>query len=319
MAAITLKLGSVVFGATEGPAGGIPFGGAQKLVIQKRVGGTRTINAMGDDPDPIQWSGIFTGALALEKAKTLSRMRKEGRSLTLTWSSMSYLVVISSFKGNFNAPFEIPYQISLEVQADLTNLPVTNSAFDVSQAINGDMGTALGLSDSIGDGTLSSLMGSLNSAISTVSNFAKAAQSTINSVLQPLNAVRSQVGILISATENTLKNVATVGGVFPFNPIAQNIAKLSGQVNATVAGSQLAQLNSVLGRMGTNLGQVNSSVKTVTVSGGNLYDLAAKNYGDATGWTTIANANGITDPELVGVSTLSIPKNTNDTNGILEA
>jgi hypothetical protein len=317
LASIILKLGDVVFGDTE--AGTIPFGGDQKLNIHRLVGGKRIIKAMGDDPLPLEWSGIFVGANALEKALTLHRMKNDGRSLVLTWSFMSYLVLIRTFVGNFEAPFNIPYRIVCEVVEDRTNLPPTNSAFDVNQAINGDMTTAQGLSDGIGDSTLSSLTTTLNTAISNVSNFAKATQSTINSVLQPLNAVRSQVSVLIASSENVLKNVTTVGGLLPNNSLAKSVASLTSQVNSTLAGGQLAQLNSVLGRMGTNLGQINSSVKTVTVAGGNLFDLAAKSYGTATGWTTIASANGVTDPEVTGVSTLNIPKNTNDTDGILEA
>ncbi|MBB3213420.1 hypothetical protein FHW67_002712 [Herbaspirillum sp. Sphag1AN] len=317
MANVILKLGDVVFGNTE--VGTIPFGGDQKLNIHRLVGGKRVIDAMGPDPLPPEWSGIFVGSLALEKALTLHRMKNDGRPLTLTWSAMSYLVVIKTFVANFEAPFNIPYKIVCEVAEDRTDLPPTNSAFDVNEVMSGDLTSAQGLSDSIGDSTLSSLMTTLSSAISAVSDFAKATTSTINSVVQPLNAVRSQVSILIASSENVLKNVTTVGGLLPNNPLAKSVASLTNQVNSTIAGGQLAQLNSVLGRMGANLGQVNSSVKTATVAGGNLFDLAAKNYGTATGWTTIASANGITDPELSGVTTLSIPANTNDTGGILEA
>jgi len=317
MATTILKLGDVTFGDTE--AGTIPFGGDQKLNIHKLVGGKRVIKAMGTDDIPLEWSGIFVGSLALEKALTLQRMKNDGRSLNLTWSYMSYVVLIRTFIADFEAPFKIPYRIVCEVAEDRTDLPPTNSAFDVNQAINDDMNTAQGLSDDVGDSTLSSLTATLNTAISNVSNFAKAAQSTINGVLQPLNAVRSQVAVLISASENVLKNVTTVGGLLPNNPLAKSVASLSNQVNSTLAAGKLAQMNAVLGRMGANLGQINSSVKKVTVAGGNLYDLAAKNYGKATGWTTIASANGVTDPEVTDVKTLNIPKNTNDTDGILEA
>lgn len=313
----SLKLGDITFGNTE--VAPIQFGGEQKLIIHRLVGGKRIIDAMGDDPVPKEWSGIFVGALALDKALTLQRMKNEGRALELQWSRLSYLVVIRTFVADFEAAFRIPYRIVCEVVEDRTNLPATNSAFDVNEAIKGDLDTANGLSDGIGDSTLSGLMGTLNSAISAVSDFAKAASSTINSVMQPLNAVRAQVATLIVATENTLKNVTTVGGLLPNNPLAKSVASLSNQVNATLNGGKLAQLNSVLSRMGTNLGQINSSTKTITVAGGNLFDMAAKAYRTASGWTTLASANGRTDPELTGINTLTVPKNTNDTGGILES
>ena len=45
-----------------------------------------------------------------------------------------------------------------------------------------------------------------------------------------------------------------------------------------------------------------------TVSpGDDLYALAALHYGDASAWTLIARANGLTDPLIQTDSTLSIP------------
>ncbi len=45
----------------------------------------------------------------------------------------------------------------------------------------------------------------------------------------------------------------------------------------------------------------------VTVVGGNLFALAAVYLNDATQWIRIAQANGISDPVLTGVTTLIIP------------
>jgi len=312
-----LKLGDVVFGDTE--TGPIPFGGEQQLNIHRLVGGKRVIDAMGDNPIALDWTGIFVGANALTKAKTLRRMQKEGRALSLTWSSMTYQVVISKFTGQFEAEFNIPYSITCEVVEDRTELPSANSGSDVNQAINADMTTAQSLTSDIGDSTLSSLMTTLTTAVSKVSNFAKATQSTINTVLQPLAAARTQVTALISASESSLQSVTTVGGLLPNNPLAKSVASLTSQVTATLNGVKLSQLDAVFSRIDSNLGQVNSSLKTVSVAGGNLYDLAVKYYGKASSFTTLATANNLTDPELVGVVTLNVAKDTNDTGGILEA
>ena len=46
---------------------------------------------------------------------------------------------------------------------------------------------------------------------------------------------------------------------------------------------------------------------TITVAGGNLFQIAAQYLGDATQWLRIAQANGLTDPMLFGVVTLVIP------------
>ena len=49
------------------------------------------------------------------------------------------------------------------------------------------------------------------------------------------------------------------------------------------------------------------TAKEITVAGGNLFQIAAKELGDATQWNRIASLNGITDPMIVGVVTLQLP------------
>jgi len=48
-------------------------------------------------------------------------------------------------------------------------------------------------------------------------------------------------------------------------------------------------------------------VKTITVSGGNLFAIAARELGDATQWNRIAKLNGLSDPMLNGLVSLLIP------------
>ncbi|KAA0685997.1 LysM peptidoglycan-binding domain-containing protein [Neorhizobium sp. P12A] len=55
--------------------------------------------------------------------------------------------------------------------------------------------------------------------------------------------------------------------------------------------------------------------RVVTVAGGDLFTLAAKYLGDATKWYQIAQANGLTDPMIVGLQTLVIPQSTTASNG----
>lgn len=49
--------------------------------------------------------------------------------------------------------------------------------------------------------------------------------------------------------------------------------------------------------------------KIVTYSGADvdLFHIALREYGDATEWVRIAEANGLTDPSIGGTVTLTIP------------
>jgi len=46
---------------------------------------------------------------------------------------------------------------------------------------------------------------------------------------------------------------------------------------------------------------------TVSISGGNLFRLAAQHLNDATRWEEIARLNGMSDPVLLGLQTIKLP------------
>jgi hypothetical protein len=49
------------------------------------------------------------------------------------------------------------------------------------------------------------------------------------------------------------------------------------------------------------------NLTTLTVTGGNLFQIAAITLGDALQWIAIARTNGIADPFILGLTELSIP------------
>ena len=60
-------------------------------------------------------------------------------------------------------------------------------------------------------------------------------------------------------------------------------------------------------------------MKSIVVAGGNLYQIAAQQLGDATQWIRIAQLNDLSDPMLSGVVTLIIPDpNSNAGGGIVQ-
>ncbi|WP_236701997.1 LysM peptidoglycan-binding domain-containing protein [Cupriavidus basilensis] len=288
----------------------ISFGGSQRLAIKKMVGGVRDIQALGADPKPIAWSGIFMptedGQSALDRARLLEAMRDAGLPVALELDEIYKLVYIRDFDPDLRFG-RIPYRIALEVLKDLAAPVSDDTAPDADDLINGDLDAANGLADSIGDSGLSGLMANVTSAVGQVRSFVGASLSTIASVLQPINAAVRSVSSLIATTDSVLASVGVPAGVLPSVPLAGNIARFTAQLNATAMQLPLVQLQGVLGRMSTNLAQINSSGRSITVGGGNLFDIASKEYGDATGWTQIAQANNITDPELPGITTLIIP------------
>lgn len=313
-----LKLGDLEFSGTEIPES-IPFGGEQRSVVHELVGGVRIVDAMGRADMPLEWSGLFRGQTAVDRALYLDGLRISGKQVTLSWDAFSYDVIVTRFQGTFERYYQVPYKITCTVVKDTVSPTLYAASPGIDDLVSSDMATANSLVALIGDSTLTNALGTLDTAIQNVSKFAGAVQSTINTVLTPLAAVQARVQVLIASTANVVSSVTTLGGILPNNPIAQQAAQLTGQVAALSQLPQLYNLQSVLGRMGGNLGSINRSANTVTAAGGNLFKLAADAYGDPTAWTTIARANNLTDAQLSGVNTLVIPPNPDSSGGVLSA
>lgn len=317
-----LWLGDVIFSRYEVPEK-IAFGGNQALAVHELVGGARIVDAMGRRDMPIEWHGVFIGENALDRARLLNNMRIAGKPLMLTWLEFKYNVVIEKFEADFERFYKLPYSISCVVIEDKTNPVTTNDVLGFDETINADLAAADAYVATVvattPDTQLSRSMASLDAAIASVSSMAKATQSQINSILTPLAMVQARVKILIGSTGNLLQNITTLGGILPNNPIANQVAAITSQVNASLALPQLYNLQAVLGRMGGNLGSLSSTGKVLNVAGGDLYHIAATQYGDASAWTTIANANKLTDPVISGVATLKIPAASDGLNGVLNA
>ncbi|QAU22602.1 hypothetical protein EO087_00280 [Dyella sp. M7H15-1] len=316
MSQVTLSLGDMTFGAFEVPES-IPWGGEQALTVHELVGGTRVIDAMGRKDAPIEWSGIFMGSTAVDRAQYLNTQRIIGQPLTLTWSSFNFLVVIRRFMANYEFEYRMPYQITLEVVQDNATPTVAGDVPDIDAQLTQDMNTANSLGSQIGDGPLSGLLGTLGSAIGAVSSFANVAQSVISSVLQPIQAVQGRVQTLIAAADNTMLNVTTLGGVLPANTVSQTVGRMSAQLNAYQQQPLLLNLRNVMGRMTINLGSGAGATRSMTVAGGNLMRIASQTYNDPMAWTGIAKANGLNDPLISGVQTLQIPNQPDNAGGVL--
>ena len=312
-----LVLDALTFSRFEVPEH-IEFGGEQSLAVHKLVGGKRVVDAMGRDDKDLEWSGVFIGEDAESRANFMNYLRIGGKAVYLSWARYRYSVIVKSATFDYRRKYEIPYKISCLVVEDRSN-PIISSADSVDYTITQDQATMNSLGGQIGDGPLSGLLVTLDSAISSVSSFANAAQSVINSVLQPIGAVQARVATLIASTGNAISNISTAGGIAPYNPIAMQAAKLSTQIAGYTQMPLLLNLQSVVGRMGNNLGAVSTSGNTITTAGGDLFTMASKAYGDASAWTTIANANKLTDPSISGVQTLNIPATSDSSGGVLNA
>jgi len=320
-----VQLGDFTFTRLEVPEK-IDFGGEQSLVIHKLVGGKRTVDALGRDDMPLEWSGLFLGEDALDRARYLDFLRVEGKPHTLTWGGLSYLVVIQFFKCSFERLYKLPYQITCVVVEDTAQPVRSVAAVDLDQAIKADLGTAAEIAETLEETDevpatgIKAAIADIKAAFKKVTSVVRAVQKDIKTVKDTVNEVQNEIQTAIAATNNTLQDITTMGGILPNNPLSENVLRMSRNVTAVNNMARLENLKYTLSRVDKNVSLANAApnAMTITVAGGSLYKVAQQQYGDATQWPVIAKANNLTDPQISGVQTLVIPPAKPATGGILD-
>lgn len=317
---LTLTLGDFTFARFEIPES-IPFGASQKLNVHTLVGGARVIDALGKVPVNPGWSGWLIGENALGRARYLKGVAEAGKPHKLTWSELAFTVVVSSFTADFKRVNRLPYQIAFEVVSDDTAPTTAAPPPSIEQLVGDDLDAAMGLASGIGDGTLSGLLAGVQSAVKAVGSVATASLSAIHTILQPIAAAQAQVSALLGTTATNianLGNLASLGGLSP-NSVSQFAGSLALGVNATSQSSAMIGISRTLGRMQVNLSALNSGTKSVVASGTDLFHIAADQYGDAMAWTQLAQGNGLIDPTLAQITTLTVPPVPSVINGVVNA
>lgn len=309
----------------------VAFGGSQNMAVHELLGGGRVVDALGQQPKDIEWSGWFVGANALARVRALEAMRVAGQELELTWSAFGYRVLIAAFSANFQRFYQIPYNITLTVTYDSQAEPVQTKpgidnqmASDVSKAAE-LAGSSCALTVKAlplqtaavqqNSSLLQTVMARFGSGSGSISSFANMTSSEIAAVLTPIRSLRQASQQLLAQVDNVAQSVTTLGGLAPNNPLARNATRLTNTINLFNAQPALLQLDGVLGRMTSNLQAAPAASKSITVSGGDLFTVAQQQYGDATKWTTLGQANNMADPKIVGTQELKVPPAASTSSG----
>jgi hypothetical protein len=290
----------------------IAIPGRQKTVLHQMIGGKRTVDVLGIEYDPLSWSGIITGSESGDRVSALERMRDAGEQLTLTLDNYSFTVVITSFTPVYEFIYRRPFTIEVAIVSNNASpLKVDALTGALQGLINSDIGKSLGLADIIDVDSVTSAVTTIQSAVKEVTDFAHATIEQVQSVVRPIVAAQVIIQQQIGQLESAANDITTLGGLVPGNPISKTISNLLSQADQSTKIPALYNLQSVLGRLNKNVnsGQTADGVRSVTLSGGNLYQVASDQYGDASLWSSIASANNLTDPQLTGINTLTIPSN----------
>lgn len=319
MSDTTLNLGSFQFQGMEIPAQITGVGAKQSLAVRKFVGGDREIHAMGQDYAPLEWSGLFFGSDALDRMNALKALVISGLPQILLWHTFNYLVLIRDFSADEELKFKIPYRISCEVVSDNTNRVASSVSATTDSAMAQGLSLAQLAAAVINDSTLNAQMAALAAVMETIETYVSIAASTVGLVLSAIQNVQKTVSSLIGIAESTISGPAGFAGVVVGLDALTMALSLDAVQSAALEESELWDLAGILGVMAANLNSVTGSPNTLVTAGGNLFQIAADEYGDAEDWTVIANANGLVDPFIQGAVTLNIPLSPGNSGGILSS
>lgn len=233
---VAFILGPVVFQDFEATAG-VGFGGEQRLVIHRTVGGGRVIDSLGRDDREITVSGAFSGSDATVRARLLDELRASGLPLSLTWDVFLYDVVIRDFRADYRNTYWIPYRLSCTVVQDEVSA-VIGSAISLAGTVSSDIATVAGLTPSDID------LGGLQAAVVRpkamtlgTSDYAQTTSSVI--------AAQSSMYMDMTAAGTSLAAASTT-----INSVTDPVSGAAALRSATQAAGRLSAVASARGYLG---------------------------------------------------------------------
>jgi hypothetical protein len=324
--------GAFVFNREEVPEH-IASGGSQATSVDRLIGGRKIVRPLGPDESDISFSGLFAYQ-GTARSDFLDSVRRRGDACVLTWDNRRMLVIVSHYTPDYHKAYKIGYTITFLVVKNFAEFVDSVPAVTPTQQLKSDaqhlnnLAACTGISSISGyaasifaglktvEAAAQPIANGLQSITSTIGQAANCAAAignqvtaTVSAVAAPIAQLLANTQALISNTESAIINAVTFGGIAPGNPLATAVGGYMSQLNSAVQLPAIYEIQSVAQRMQKNLHLAANptSAKTITVGGGNLFDVAAQQYGDGNRWNEIAAANGLTDPMITGTQTLVIP------------
>ena len=239
-------IGSVTLTGAEVPDL-LRIGGQQRLVVHQLLGGSRVVDATGNDPSRLTLNGRFLGVNALRRAQALEALRVAGKSLTFSGAGISAQVKIAEYSYDYTLKGAvIPYSIQLERSSVVASS---------GSALNG----------------LSSLIGSdAASALTSVTD-------TVSTVTSTIDNFAGEIGTVVGQITPLATLVGAGSGLASVQDALSGVSGITGAVtNLAAAPSSVASLASSFSSASTTLGNV------VSQSGANLASISFTGAGSLT-------------------------------------
>ena len=302
-----LTLGSITFddARLENPDAISDLGLALSTAIHDFPGGVRTFQTFGTFMPPIRWRARFhgyaNGISPLDRGAALRSMVIAATPVTLTFldRTISGLLVGANLTlRNVNATEYACEFVPLTDQSStgaLLALDAASASNAVLAALALHLDALQDLAEAVANGEVtigSVLAGAAPLLFADAGSFASSVSTSLAGVGGSLSALPvATLASLVVAGQGVVAEAAPIISTSGDPTSSSQAATVSDHANAAV----------------NLLGSGSTSSRQVIVTNPNLSALAAQYYGDASLWTVIAQANGITDDQPIGTFNMTIP------------
>lgn len=279
-----LTLGAIVFSTEETPDRWNIGAGEQMLHTTDMPGGSRVVQDFGNTASEVSWTAKFMGPNIAIRVKQITAYRVSGEVLTLSWKDERYKVKIKSFNPGYRAAYN-EYDIVCVVVDDGNGAFAVKSQASVDAEVSAlqsqaqQQQTGVSNIDPTGDSMygqqLSSLWSALQDALPLSQNIVAQGPNIVNLASVAILAVQAYQ--------------ATISPTAPQYPYTSGLIASLQALSANV--------------------QAGESTGTASIPGGDLFTVAASQYGDVTQAFVLAQANGYVYPILPASveATLQLP------------
>jgi len=214
------------------------------------------------------------------------------------WGDYQFIVVIDRFYYDPANRFHIDYEISLTVARDLTLVDAI--VVPSKDTINAGILNTIAL--------MQSLVAEAQRLIALVDAARKGDIAGIATGVEGLaRSINTLAPLINLATTPVLQGLVSQAANIAF--LTKTIA---GKIDQTKSGNPLTEIFELAAEAVILKGQLsllagNTGTQQVTVMNRSLFDVAQQYYGTTDAWSSIADANGLTDAQVVEPTTLKLP------------
>lgn len=250
-----VSIGPVTFSGMEVPEK-LTSGGTQQLAVHKLLGGMRQVDAMGPDDRNIEWNGLFRGATAASRARTLEALRSTGAKVQLRWLSEVRTVIVQMVELDWTrGGYRIPYRIACIV------LPQPGAAAKpgLLQQLGSDVTSALGIGGILPDAAAA--LGQVQSVLPVASVLLGGSPTflALSGAVGTAAGVASAGAALGNGTLGTLSSQASATGqTLPSTDAPSMAASINGALAAATQASTYGAMGDLVSRVTGNLSRVSS-------------------------------------------------------------